>query len=160
MATVDWPLDQGEGEGTISASVVYALSSALASCGYVAFRYDEPLDGAVLYLRPPSRTLVSWLRYKAGFGETLFGVVEAADHDVIAALFDFGWTYAMQAALVFEPNADRANIFNALRCGLNWRDRPIPAGARLLFGPGHDGGFAVVATSEPTWLKRFESALL
>ncbi len=141
-ATVDWPLEQDEGDRTISASVVYALSSALTSCGYVVFRYDEPLDGAVVYLRPPSRTLVSWLRYKAGFGETSFGVVEATDHHVIAALFEFGWTYALQTALVFEPNADRANIFNALRCGLNWRDRPLPGGARLLFGPGHDGGIS------------------
>jgi hypothetical protein len=70
-----------------------------------------------------------------------------------------GWSYAVQAAVVFDPDADLLPILGALRQGLDWRQRPLPDSARLLFGPGHDGDFAVIASADDVWLQRFKAAL-
>jgi len=149
LATIDWPLPPDDGEETILPEVVTAVSSALAACGSVAFRYDEPLAGAKIYHPAPSCSITSRPLDIAGMGESLFGIVVATDPEVIAALFDYGWSYAMQSALVFDPEADPSPILDALRRGLDWRGSPLPSGVRLLFGPGHDGDFAVVAASDP-----------
>jgi len=159
LATIDWQLPPDDGEETILPDVVSALSSALAACGSVAFRYDEPLRGAKIYHPVPPRSITSRLLDIAGLGENLFGLVVATDPEVIAALFDYGWSYAMQSALVFDLEADPSPIFDALRRGLDWRGSPLPNGVRLLFGPGHDGDFAVVAASDPAWLARFRAVL-
>jgi len=140
--------------------VVAAVSQALAACGKVAFRYDDPLEGAEIYDPPAKANLKTRLLDLAGLGEDSFGIVVASDPAVIAALFAYGgWSYAVQSALVFDPAADPAPILDALRQGLNWRQRPLPDSARLLFGPGHDGDFAVIAAPDTVWLTRFKAAL-
>jgi hypothetical protein len=159
LAAMDWPLPPDDGEETILPGVVAALSQALAACGIVAFRCDEPLEGATLYDPAPPRSIVNRLLGFAGFGENSFGLVVATDPAVIAALFDHGWSDAWQAAIVFDPAADPSPVLQALRRRLDWRGWPLPDGARFLFGPGHDGDFAVVAASDPIWLTRFKSAL-
>jgi hypothetical protein len=158
-ATIDWPLPPDDCEETILPGVVTALSQALAKCGSVAFRSNEPLDGAIIYHPAPPRSIKNRLLDLAGLGENLFGIIVATDPAVIAELFDEGWNYAMQAAIVFDPEADSLPIFNALRRGLDWRGQNLPDGARLLFGPGHDGVFAVIAASDPVWIVRFKRAL-
>ena len=70
-----------------------------------------------------------------------------------------GWSYGLQQALVFDPAADPAPILAALGRGLDWRRRTLPKGARLLFGSGHDGCSAVVASENRDWLDRFRAAL-
>ncbi|MGO4871103.1 MAG: hypothetical protein ACLPGW_10915 [Roseiarcus sp.] len=159
-ATVDWPLPPDDGEETILRGVVAALSRALAACGSVAFRHDGPLEGAKSYHPPPTRSVEDRLLDLAGLGEDSFGLVVATDPTAVAALFAYGgWSCAAQAALVFDPAADPAPILDALRRGLDWRRRTLPDGARLLFGPGHDGDFAVIAAADPAWLGRFKAAL-
>jgi hypothetical protein len=159
-ATVDWPLPPDDKDGTILPDVVAALSQALAACGKVAFRYDDPLEGAEIYDPPAKATLKTRLLDLAGLGEDSLGLVVASDPAVIAAMFAYGgWSYGVQAALVFDPDADPLPILDALRQGLDWRQRPLPDNARLLLGPGHDGDFAVIAAADAVWLKRFEAAL-
>ena len=158
-ATVDWPLPPDDSEETILPDVVAALSRALAACGSVAFRYDEPLEGATIYHPPPKQSVKDRLLGLAGLGNELFGLAVALDPAVIGALFAYdGWSFAVQSALVFDPAADPSPILDALRLDLDWRGRTLPEGARLLFGPGHDGDFAVVAAADPVWLERFKAA--
>jgi hypothetical protein len=159
-ATVDWPLPPDDNDGTILPGIVAALSKALAACGKVAFRYDDPVEGAERFDPPAKATLKTRLLDLAGLGEDSFGLVVASDPAVIAAMFAYGgWSYAVQAALVFDPEANPLPILDALRQGLDWRQRPLPDGARLLFGPGHDGDFAVIAAANDVWLQRFKAAL-
>ena len=158
-ATLDWPLPPGDGEDAILPDVVTALSLALAACGRVAFRYDEPLKGADAFDPAPGRSILHRLLSFFNLGEYLFGIAVVSNADQVKALFECGWTFAVQSALVFDPAADPAPIIAALRGGLDWRGRTLPEGARLLFGPGHDGDFAVVAAANTLWLQRFNDAL-
>ncbi len=159
-ATVDWPLPADASEESIRPDVVAALSRALAACGSVAFRHDAPLAGAVLHQPPPARSTMGRVLDVAGLGEYTFGLAVASDPAVIVGLFTYGgWSYAAQAALVFDPTSDPAPMLAALRDGLDWRGRSLPQGARLLFGPGHDGDFAVVAASDIGWLEQFKATL-
>ena len=159
-ATVDWPLPADDSEELLRPDVIVALSRALAACGNVAFRHDSPMGGALLYEPPLSRSIKDRLLDIAGLGDDTFGLAVASDPDAIGALFAYGgWSYAVQAALVFDPATNPAPILQALREGLDWRRRPLPDGARLLFGPGHDGDFAVVGASNGIWIERFKAAL-
>ena len=159
-ATVDWPLPADDSEESVRPDVVAALSHALAACGSVAFRHDTHLAGAVLHQPPPARSVMGRVLDVAGLGEDTFGLAVASDPAVVGALFAYGgWSYAAQAALVFDPACDPEPILAALRDGLDWRGRTLPQGARLLFGPGHDGDFAVVAASDTGWLEQFKAAL-
>jgi hypothetical protein len=159
-ATVDWPLPPDDSDGTMLPHVIAALSQALAACGKVAFWHDGPLAGAERYDPPARATLKTRLLGLAGLGDDSCGIAVASDPAVIAAMFAYGgWSFAMQAALVFDPEADPLPILGALRQGLDWRQRPLPAGARLLFGAGHDGDFAIMAAADDVWLKRFKAAL-
>jgi hypothetical protein len=160
-ATVNWPLPPDDGEETILPDVVAALSHALAACGSVAFRYDDPLEGATLYQPGPRSSIINRVLDIVGLGAAdSFGLVVSNDPATIAAMFEYGgWTLTMQMAVVFDPSANPAPILTALRGGLDWRERTLPESARLLFGPGHDGDFAVVAAANTTWLERFKDAL-
>ncbi len=159
-ATLDWPLPDAACEQSVAPDVAAALGHALAACGTVAFRHDRPVPGALLYQPPPARTLLTRLLDVAGLGPDDFGLVVAAAPSAVEALFAHGgWSYAMQAALVFDPACDPAGFCAALRGGLDWRRRRLPDGARLLFCPGHDGDFATVAASDQAWLGRFKAAL-
>ena len=160
-ATVDWPLPADDSEESVRPDVVAALSRALAACGSVAFRHDTHLAGAVLHQPPPARSVMGRVLDLAGLGEDTFGLAVASDPAVICALFAYGgWSYAAQAALVFDSACDPAPMLAALRDGLDWRGRSLPQGARLLLGPGHDGDFAVVAASDIAWLERFKASLI
>lgn len=159
-AKVDWPLVAGDSEDGMRPEVVACLSRALAACGKVAFHCDQVLDGAEITIPIASRLITDRLLDLAGLGGKTVSVAIASDPIVIAALFTYGgWSYAAQSALVFDPDVDPMPIFNALRQGSNWRGRMLPKGVRLLFGPGHDGDFAVVAAVEQSWLERFKTAL-
>ena len=163
-ATLDWPLSPADSETTVPSDVVAALSRALAACGSVAFRSDEPPEGADTFYpaghRSAAERLRNGLRNLVGLGDAPFGLVVTTNPAAISALFAYGgWSYAAQAALVFDPAADAEPVLDALRLGLDWRRRLLPAGARLLFGPGHDGDFAVIAAANPEWLARFKAAL-
>ncbi len=159
-ATVDWPLPPEDSEDTVRPDVVSALSSALVACGKVAFRYDGPLAGAETSIPPAPRSIANRLLDIAGLGGNAFGVAVASDPAVAAALFAYGgWSYALQSVLVFDPEADPAPILDVLRQDLDWRGRALPDGVRLLFGPGHDGDFAVIAAIDPSWLERFKASL-
>ena len=159
-ATVYWPLPPEDSEDTVRPDVVAALSSALAACGKVAFRYDGFLPGAEISIPPAPRSVANRLLDIAGLGGNAFGLAVASDPTVVAALFAYGgWSYALQSALVFNPDADTRPILDALRQDLDWRRRSLPQGVRLLFGPGHDGDFAVVAAADRSWLERFKAVL-
>lgn len=159
-ATVDWPSPAEECDEMIRPDVVAALSTALAACGSVAFRYDDPLPGAELRQPPAPRSVKDRLLDLAGVGDDSFGLVVASDPLAVAALFAYdGWSFAAQSALVFDHAADLWLILDALRLGLDWRGRALPDGARLLFGAGHDGDFGVVAARDRAWLERFQAAL-
>ena len=160
-AFVDRPLPADGSEETVDLDVVTALSLALAACGNVAFRYDNPLSGAAIFQPPPTRPIKDRLLDLAGLGDENFGLVVASEPSTIGALFAYGgWSYAAQCAVVFDPAADPAPVLHALRCGLDWRERKLPVGARLLFGPGHDGDFAIVAATDAAWLEHFKAALI
>lgn len=160
-ATVDWPLSSDDAEETVRPDVVALLSQALAACGSVAFRHDHPSGDRGVHQSTRRRSLKDRLIDVAGFGSSSFGLLVATDPVIIANLFAYGgWSYASQLALVFDPDADPAPIMAALRESLDWRNRLLPAGVRLLFGPGHDGDFAVVAAADPSWLSRFKAELL
>ncbi len=159
-ATVDWPLPPAESADAVRPDVIAALSCALATCGSVAFRHDTPVVGAVTHEPPPTRSIKDRLLDLAGLGDDTFGLAIAPDPAAVSALFAYGgWSYAAQAALVFDPAVDPTPILQALREGLDWRGRALPEGARLLFGPGHDGDFAVIAASNRLWIEKFEAAL-
>lgn len=159
-ALLDWPLPPDDFDDAILPDAAVALSTALAACGRVAFRYDDPLAGAEMFLPPQKRSIIAWGLGLAGFGPDIFGIAVASEPAIVAALFAYGgWSHAIQAALVFDPAADPAPVLAGLRQGLDWRRRALPAGARLLFGPGHDGAFGVIAAADPVWLARFEAAL-
>lgn len=156
-ATVDWPLPPDDAEEAIRPDVVMALSRALAACGHVAFRHDEPSKA---FLPAPPRPLGKRLLDLTGLGDAPFGLSIATDAAGVAALFAYGgWNCAVQSALVFDPDIDPSPVLGALGGGLDWRHRALPSGVRLLFGPGHDGDFAVVAAVEPVWLAHFKTAL-
>ena len=156
-ATVDWPLPPEDSEDTVPPDVVATLSRALAACGKVAFRYDEPLTGAEMSIPPAPRSAVNRFLNMAGLGRDSFGLVEPT---VVAALFAYGgWSYALQSVLVFDPDIDASPILDLLRQDLDWRGRTLPDGVRLLFGPGHDGDFAVIAATDQSWLDRFRAML-
>ena len=160
IATIDWPLEPGDPENTVTSEVAAILSYALTSCGTVAFRYDEPLAFAATQSLPPPRTFGSEIRHSLGLDKTVFGIVTATDRAVVEALFGYGgWSYAMQAALVLDPAGNPAEALEALAQRLDWRGHGLPLSTRLLFGPGHDGDFAVVAASSRFWLNRFKDAL-
>ena len=156
---MDWPLPPDDFEDTVLPDVAQALSHALAACGRVAFRCDDPPPGTDTI--PPRPSPLTRVRDKvlgwAGLQDGPFTIAIASDPVAIAALFDYGgWSLGWQAALAFDPTADPAPIFGALQRGLDWQKRNLPPGARLLFGPGHDGAFAVVAAADATWLARFK----
>ena len=160
-ATVDWPLPSENSEDRVRPEIVAALSRALAACGSVAFRYDDHLPGAAISIPRAPRSVVNRLLDVVGLGGHAFGLAVASDPGVVAALFAYGgWYFAVQVALVFDPEIDPAPILDLLRGDRSWRGRPLPDGVRLLFGPGHDGDFAVVAAADRAWLERFKSALV
>ncbi len=160
--TLDWPLPPDDADGELLPEVVARLSRALAACGHVAFRHDEQ-PAAALSFHPPRRPAAARLRdallAPLGLANPPFALAIAARPAGVAELFAYGgWSFAVQAALVFDPDADPAPILAALRHHGDWRRRPLPPGARLLFAPGHDGAFAVAA-GPPEWLARFKAAL-
>ena len=162
-ALIDWPIPPEDCETALLPETARTLARALAACGHVAFRADDP-DPAFLHYQPPSPSpggrLLEEVRGLFGAGTDRPGLAVAATPEGVARLFDFGgWSYAVQAAIVFDPAADPAPILAALGDSLDWRARPLSAPARLLFGPGHDGAFAVVAAADPTWIERFQAAL-
>ncbi len=162
-AIVDWPLAPDDCETTLMPELARRLVRALAACGHVAFRYDEPDTSFALYappLPPLGGRLVESVRNLLGSGSDHCGVAVTASAQGAERLFDYGgWSYAQQAALAFDPASDPTPIIAAVRADLDWRDRALPAAARLLFGPGHDGAFAVLAAADVEWLRRFEAAL-
>ncbi len=75
-----------------------------------------------------------------------FGVLATGDETLARNVFAWdGWSVGMQAVLVHDPAADLVPIVQALQHGMDWRGRALPPGCRLLFGSGHDGGFALIA---------------
>lgn len=159
-ATVDWPLPPEDSEDTVRPDIVAALCRALAACGKVAFRCDEPLAGAETSIPPTPRSVVNRLLDIAGFGGDAFGLVVASEPTIVAALFAYGgWSYALQSVLVFDPDINASPILEAVRQEPDWRGRTLPDGVRLLFGPGHDGDFAVIAATDESWLERFKAML-
>lgn len=160
-ATLDWPLSSDDdGDATIPPAVAAALGQALAACGLVAFRQDDKPYGALFYEPPLKTSIMDRLLDSVGLAPDHFGIVIVANPADIAGLFAYGgWSLAAQAALVLDPEADQVPIVAALRQGLDWRSRPLPPGARLLFGPGHDGDFAVIAAADGYELERFKRAL-
>ena len=136
-----------------------ALCRALLRSGHVAFRWEgsAPPAGATLYPEPArpwvSAVLVRLLRSDAS---ATFNVVTTGDESVARNIFEWGgWRVALQAVLAYDPAHDATRIVQAVQQGLDWQRRALPPGCRLLFGPGHDGGFAVVAGASLDLLDRF-----
>ncbi len=165
LARLDWPLASPDTEG-IAADIAWAVAVALCACGRVAFRADAP-NGDARWL--PPRHVGSVTRGVAAVGRALgvsapdrAGVLITESPAVAATLFDFaGWSAADQRVLVFAPDdAGENDIVAAVREVDDWHGRSLPAAARLLLGPGHDGDFAGIAAAETSWLDRFADALV
>ena len=159
---MNWPLPPDDFEATVLPDVTTVLSHALAACGRVAFRCDDPPPGTEAVLPRPSllTRMLDGVLGCAGLRDGPFTIAVTSDPAAVAALFDYGgWSLGWQAALVFDPVADPSPVLGVLQRGLDWRQRDLPPGARLLFGSGHDGAFAVVAAPDAAWLARFKAGV-
>ena len=162
-AFIEWPLPPDGGESPILRATADMLCRALLRSGRLAFRWDDDEqapDGEQRFFPKPARPILGRLTggvLPLGHDDDAFGVLTTEDPDVAAALFAWsGWIWAGQAVIVFDPALEDArSVITAVRHGLDWRRRPWPSGARLLFGPGHDGAFAAVAGVDAQALERF-----
>lgn len=163
-AVVEWPAPPPESDEPLPAPAAEALCRTLLAIGRLAFRWDT-MPGSVgeaCFFPAPRRSPLERLadRIVPKDGSVLFGVMTTADLAVASRLFSYGgWTEAVQAVLAYDPAAESGPIIEALQRGLDWRGRTLPAGARLLFGPGHDGAFALVAAADAATLNRFAALL-
>jgi hypothetical protein len=163
-AVVAWPAPPPDSDDALPEPAAEVLCRALLAIGRLAFRWDampESLDKARFFPAPrrsPLECLASWIM--PSDDAVLFGVMTTGDPAVASRLFTYGgWTAAVQAVLAYDPGADSGPIVAALQRGLDWRGRRLPAGARLLFGPGHDGAFGLVAAADAATLDRFAALL-
>lgn len=163
-ACVEWSLPADEDDGPVPRDVAERIAAALCACGTVAFRADAPAGASDWY--PPqkpaavSRVSGTVARLIGLSAPLRSGVIVSNVPATVAGLFDFdGWTPCDQIVLAFDPETDHGAIVEAVRGVDDWSERALPAGARLLFGPGHDGAFAAVAATNAGWLDRFAIAL-
>ncbi len=163
-ALVEWPIQSNDEDGGPASCVIDDLCRALLSWGRIAFRFDAAREETgTRFHQEPAASLMSRAvgSLAPELFSPLFGVLSTSDATVARALFAYGgWSSGVQAAIAFSPVADDpTEVVRRLQRGLDWREEPLPAEARLLFGSGHDGGFAVVASSNPADLDLFETTL-
>ena len=162
VGVVDWPVPAND-DGDFPAAVARQLVAALLVCGRLAFRWDaSPPPGESRPHPEPPRSILQIAKRAFGSPSALtFGVLETSDPAVALSLFDYGgWAQGSQAVLAFDPALQNtSSLVAALQGGIDWRKRTLPHGARLLFGPGHDGAFAVVAAAGLEQLDQFARAL-
>ncbi len=151
----------GDDAGPITPQIATRLCQSLLRFGTIAFRADSPVAGGV-FTPEPANPL--WRRLCEAVVPTAagatFGIITTDDLGVAATLFTWeGWRIGLQAALVFDRDADPGPIVGALRHGMDWRHRVFPPGSHLLLGSGHDGGFAVVSARTDGVLDQFIATL-
>ena len=149
QALIEWPLPPDDGDEAISAPAAAVLCRVLLRSGHLAFRWDDgaPAAGGSFFPEPSSSLVTRVMaRLLHNDAHATFGVLVTGDETVARNVFTWGgWSVGMQAVLVHDPAADLAPIVQALQHGMDWWERTLPPGSRLVFGSGHDGGFALVA---------------
>ena len=159
QALIEWPLPPDDSDEAISPPAAAVLCRALLRSGRVVFRWDDgaPATGGTFFPEPSSSLVTKVMaRLLHDDAHATFGVLATGDETVARNVFAWdGWSVGMQAVLVHDPAADLAPIVQALQHGMDWRGRTLPPGCRLLFGSGHDGGFALVAASSLEMLDDF-----
>lgn len=159
LALIEWPLPPDDSDEAISPPAAAVLCRALLRSGHVAFRWDDgaTAPGGTFFPEPSSSVVTKVMaRLLHDDAHATFGVLATGDETVARNIFAWdGWSVGMQAVLVHDPAADLPSIVQALQHGMDWRKRTLLPGCWLLFGSGHDGGFALVAASSIERLDRF-----
>lgn len=163
QAVVEWSDPREGDDDRFPARIARGLARGLAACGSVALRADEAIAGAAWYPPPVvdgAKRIASRLTRALGMIAPIrSGVAITSDPAAIAPMFDHpGWSCGDRIALAFEAGANPEPIARAVMLTDDWRS-PLPLGARVLLGAGHDGDFAVVSAVSAEWLARFFAKL-
>ena len=156
-ALIGWSSPADSCDDPVPKGIARLISRALLKSGRLAFRLDgspEKMSKGDQFF--PERDAGSF----AGFRRFLlrpeigFGVLTTSNEMSASLLFEFGgWTEALQAVLVFSPEAtDISGLLGPLQSCLDWRRKPLPSPAVALFGPGHDGSFGIIAAQHQGYL--------